>query len=119
MSTSKSPTAWMFDKSVQGLVHEIDKVAVRERHIYDGLAKMTDSPIVEIVSTDCSNKSCFGCASYINTALHCPVCGMLIATNSDRMFSICRCGTLVVQCMHHYVRAAAKTAKLFNEEDTI
>ena len=119
MSTSKSPTAWMFDKSVQGLVHEIDKVAVRERHIYDGLARMTDSPIVEIVSVDCSIKFCFECTSFTNTASHCPVCGVLIAMNSDRTFSICRCGTLIAQCMHHFVMAAAKTTKLFNEEDTI
>ena len=119
VSTRKSPTAWMFDKSVKGLIHEIDEMATKERRIYDGLARLTDDPITEVTSADCSNKSCFECTSRLNVALHCPVCGALIPENNGWMFNLCKCGAPMAICMGHFVMAAAKTTKLFSEEDTI
>lgn len=116
--TSTSPTAWMFDRDIKGIVHDPNELAGADVEIYKKMMEIAGGPVTEIAATGCSRNPCVNCGSFIRTAVHCPVCGRL-ATKTDGLVHICKCRSVLSVCCYGMIRMVAKTFNLCDEEDTV
>lgn len=116
----KSPTAWMFDDSVPGIIHTVDGMIKIEPDVYRGLTAMVGEPCMKVASFNCEFRFCTVCRTHNEHVIECPTCGRSVRRPGLEMrYRICECGTAIMVCRKWVIRAAVVPYDKPAEEDVI
>lgn len=116
----KSPTAWMFDDGVPGMIHTMNGMIKIESTVYRGLIAMVGGSCMKVASFNCGLKFCAECRAHNEHVIECPTCGRSVRrTGLETRYRTCECGTAIMVCRRWVIRAVAVPYDKPAEEDVI